>query len=979
MYLKSIRLDGFKSFADKTIFDLNKGITAIVGPNGSGKSNIVDAVRWVLGEQSVKSLRGASSMSDVIFSGSSNRNGLNKASVILTFNNSDKYLSSDFEEIEVKRSIYKSGESEYFINNTKVRLKDIQDLFIDSGSGIDSFNIISQGTVTDVVNSKPHERRVIFESAAGVLKYKKRKEESLRKLEKTKDNLNTVNLVINELETTINPLKEQAEVAKKYLELKEELKYNEIAITTRDITDINNEYKALKIKEEELTKKLDGMQKSTSTEKIEKLKFDLCKLDDTLAEKNKKILDLTEEISLLSSEKRITIERTKYEYSEDKIKNNLINLKEEELSLIKEIEVYNNEIDSINASIKEKETNINKTEIEYNDLISTHTYLNDDSKSLLKQKFALENRIDILENNILNNEKLPLSVKNILNNPRLNGIHDTIGNLIDIPEEYVLCTEVVLGAASNFIIVDNETSAKDAINYLKENKLGRATFFPINVLKPKKIDDETFEKIKEHKSFIDVASNLVQYNTKYETIVSNQLGNVIIVKDIDAMNEIGKLINYRYKIVTLSGEILNAGGSVTGGSEKRETGLISEKFELESLKLELVAEENKTKQHETEVNELDYNLKILENKLYQTKNRTNELNESLNRKNIDLKDLNSNLNNTIDEINGIANKQTNTLDKELESVLENFYELEKVKDLANSKLVKLKSEKDEIQTELSSIELETKKQISEYNSLNKEKNLKEIETNRIEVRLDNLLLKLNEDYKLTYDLAKHDYELELELDDARIKVNSLKNKIKALGEVNLGSISEYERVNERYTFLTTQANDLTESIENLLNVIKELDETMIDKFKNTFDRVNEEFKIVFKKLFRGGTGKLVLTDEENLLETGVEIIASPPAKNLKSLNMLSGGEKTLTAIALLFSILNIRIVPFCILDEVEAALDEANVDMFGTYLSEYKDKTQFIIITHKKRTMEYAKTLYGITMQESGVSKLVSVRLDEIN
>jgi len=981
MKLVSIKSHGFKSFADKIEITVNDGITGIVGPNGSGKSNIVDAVRWVLGEQSVKNLRGTNSMSDVIFQGSKTRSPLNRAWVSLTFDNSDHYLNTEFTTVDIKRVVYASGENEYYLNNTKVRLKDITELFIDSGSSTNSFSIISQGKISEILTGKPSDRRAIIEEAAGVLKYKKRKEESLRKLEKTNDNLSKVNLVIKELSINIEPLKKQAEDALKYKEYKNELDKIDIALIVTDITNLNNDYSKIKIELENLDQKISILDSESNVDnaKIETLKLEILKLDSEINKLIEEINNYNEGISNLNAKKQIISERKKYEVDDIKLENNLQLLKETELKLKKNINVLEESINEVEKELLKEQESLSNIELEYKTSIVRRANLNEVLSNQLRKEVSLKSKIDILTENINNNSRLPYAVKSILNNPRLRGIHNILISLIETEEIYAKAIEIALGYSKNVIVVDDELAAKDAINYLKENKLGRATFFPINVLKPKKIDDETFEKIKEHKSFIDVASNLVQYNTKYETIVSNQLGNVIIVKDIDAMNEIGKLINYRYKIVTLSGEILNAGGSVTGGSEKRETGLISEKFELESLKLELVAEENKTKQHETEVNELDYNLKILENKLYQTKNRTNELNESLNRKNIDLKDLNSNLNNTIDEINGIANKQTNTLDKELESVLENFYELEKVKDLANSKLVKLKSEKDEIQTELSSIELETKKQISEYNSLNKEKNLKEIETNRIEVRLDNLLLKLNEDYKLTYDLAKHDYELELELDDARIKVNSLKNKIKALGEVNLGSISEYERVNERYTFLTTQANDLTESIENLLNVIKELDETMIDKFKNTFDRVNEEFKIVFKKLFRGGTGKLVLTDEENLLETGVEIIASPPGKNLKSLNMLSGGEKTLTAIALLFSILNIRIVPFCILDEVEAALDEANVDMFGTYLSEYKDKTQFIIITHKKRTMEYAKTLYGITMQESGVSKLVSVRLDEIN
>ena len=540
MYLKSIRLDGFKSFADKTIFELKKGITAVVGPNGSGKSNIVDAVRWVLGEQSVKSLRG-SSMSDVIFSGSSTRNELNKASVTLTFDNSDKYLNSEFNEIEVKRSVYKNGDSEYFINNTRVRLKDINDLFMDSGSGTDAFNIISQGTVTDVVNSKPMERRVIFESAAGVLKYKKRKEESLRKLDKTKDNLTSVNLVINELENTIGPLKKEAEVANKYVELKDVLKNTEISLTTRDISDINKEYKDYKQKQDELNEKLEKMQQKSNNDNIEKIKLDIYKLDDEITLKNKSLLNLTEEISLLSSEKRITIERTKYEFSEDKIKNNLINLKEEELSLIKDIELCNNEIDGLNENIKQKQELQNKINRDLSDVVLKRTIFTDNINNLIKEKFSLENRIDILENNLLNNEKLPLSVKNILNNPRLEGIHNTIGNIINIKDEYLLCTDIVLGSAQNFIIVDNENSAKMAINYLKDNKLGRATFLPLNIIKSRMLDNNLIDRLNQINGYVGILSNLIDFDNNYKNIIENQLGNVIVAKDIDSMNLIAKI------------------------------------------------------------------------------------------------------------------------------------------------------------------------------------------------------------------------------------------------------------------------------------------------------------------------------------------------------------------------------------------------------------------------------------------------------
>jgi len=981
MKLLSIKSHGFKSFADKIEISVNDGITGIVGPNGSGKSNIVDAVRWVLGEQSVKNLRGSNSMSDVIFQGSKTRNPLSRAWVSLTFDNSDHYLNSEFTTIDIKRVVYSTGENEYYLNNSKVRLKDILELFIDSGSSTNSFSIISQGKISEILTGKPSDRRAIIEEAAGVLKYKKRKEESLRKLEKTNDNLSKINLVIKELSHNIEPLRKQAEDASKYKEYNNELTSIDIALIVSDITELNNEYSKLKLEIDTLNDKINSLDSISSKDnaKIESLKLEILKVDNEINKLITEVNNYNEGISNLNAKKQIISERKKYEVDDLKLENNLQILKENELKLEKNISILEENIKELENELTKELENQTNIENEYKTNIVKKANINEALSNQLRKEVSLKSKIDILNDNINNNAKLPYAVKSILNNPRLAGIHNILASLIETEEKYSKSIEIALGYSANVIVVDNEEAAKNAINYLKENKLGRATFYPISVITPKSIDTETYNKVKDHKDFIDLASNLVKYNTKYENIVLNQLANVIVVKDIDSMNEIGKLINYRYRIVTLSGEILNAGGSVTGGSSKKESGVISDKFELETLKLELNALENKTKSYESDANELDYNLKILENKLYQSKIKTSELKEILNRKNIDINDLKTNLNNVLEEIKGINNKMYNTLDKELESVLEQFYELEKLKDITNAKLEKLKSEKNDLQAELTEIELANKKQISEFNTLNKEKTTKEIEKNRLEVRLDNLLLKLNEEYKLTFDLAKKDYNLEIDIEEARSKVNNLKHKIKALGDVNLGSIAEFERVNERYTFLTNQATDLTESIEDLLNVIKDLDETMKERFKTTFDKVNEEFKVVFKKLFRGGTGKLVLTEEDNLLTTGVDIIASPPGKNLKSLNMLSGGEKTLTAIALLFSILNIRIVPFCILDEVEAALDEANVDMFGTYLKEYKDKTQFIIITHKKRTMEYAKTLYGITMQESGVSKLVSVRLDDIN
>ena len=976
MYLKSIRLEGFKSFADKTLFELKKGITAIVGPNGSGKSNIVDAVRWVLGEQSVKSLRGGAVMSDVIFSGSEHKDALNKASVTLTFDNSDRYLNSDFNEIEVKRSVYRTGESEYFINNTKVRLKDIQDLFIDSGSSTDAFNIISQGTVTDIVNSKPIDRRVIFESAAGVLKYKKRKEESLRKLDKTKDNLASVNLVIDELETTIGPLKEQAEVASKYVSLKDELKKEEISLMTRDITDLNKEYKNLKQKEEELNEKLDSMVKISNNVEIEKIKLDIYKLDDKLSEENKKILNLTEEISLLTSEKRIAVERTKYEYSDDKLKNNLINLKEEELNLIKEIEINNAEIDSLNSFIKNKKEVSNNKDIEFKNIISKRTIYTNDLNILIKDKFETENKIDILESNILNNERMPISVKNILNNPRLKGIHNTIGNLINVPEHLLLSADVVLASSSNFLVVDNELAAKDAINYLKDNKLGRATFLPLNIIKPRYLDESIIERLVQINGYVGVLSKLIDYDSKYQNIIDNQLGNVIVAKDIDSMNLIAKILEYKYRVVSLDGSIIYAGGSISGGTHVKNT-LTNNKIELEKNKNKLDEIKIKIDKLNVEIKNINNDYEIVNNNLISINNEIINLETVKNTKLKQLEDLEDRLKIVKSDIEGVSNIKENKLDKKLEKIMEKLNVLVIEKEKLEHKINEIKLNKDELNNKLSLLEQEVSKSNQEYKITSNELNAVSVSVGKLNVKLDNLLLYLNEEYNLTYEYAKENYDLDIEVDLVRSKVNKLKHEIKSLGEVNTGSIKEFERLNKRYEFLTNQRKDLELSMANLYEIITDMDNIMVEKFKTTFEKVRDEFSKVFKIMFQGGTGKLELTMPNDYLNTGIDMIIVPPGKKIHNTQSLSGGEKSLTAICLLFAILNVSPVPFIILDEVEAALDEVNVDLFGEFLNKKKLESQYILITHKKRMMEYADVLYGITMQNAGISKVVGVKLED--
>lgn len=978
MYLKNIRANGFKSFADKVDIEINRGITGVVGPNGSGKSNIVDAVKWVLGEQSVKALRGDSSMSDVIFAGSKSRGAQSRASVSLVFDNSDHYLNSEFNEIEIKRVVYKSGENEYYINNSKVRLKDITNLFLDSGAGKESFNIISQGAVADIINSKPEDRRVIFEEAAGVLKYKKRKEESFRKLDKTNENLARVNLLIDELLTTLTPLKEQSEKARKYLDYKGDLENIEIALIANDIEQLNEEYLKVKNHVNVLNEEVEklNLNNTTDSSKVEKLKLDSLKLDEEIDKKNEIINNLTQEIVELQSKKQITLERQKYEVDDAKLQENILSLKEEVLNLKQMMDTFTNEILTL------------KNELEVKQLRSMELIKVSDEKknrrNQLLSKIDLENRtimnlnnkIDILTDNINNDTKLPYSVRNIINNVRLTGIYGVLGKLIEVPEKYVIAIETSLGANNNVLVVKDSNSAKEAINYLKDNKLGRATFFPVSIIKPRNVMYEDLQKIKDLDGFIGTADTLVKYDEKIMNVVLNQLGNVIVVSDIDTLNKVGKLINYKYKIVTIEGDIQYSGGAITGGTIKNSSSVINQKYELDNLKKEVNSKKETLEKLEKELKEVNANLSSNAIDLENNQREVVLMTEKVQAKDNYLKEVKNNYDSKNSELEGALNKSNNSLDKELDEIVQLYYDKVALKEKESKELDKIKINKSELNTEIALLEKTYREMNREITSKQNELKIEEIKLGKMDVRLDNLLLTLNENYSLTYEKAHSDYSLDVEVETARLTVNNLKAKIKSLGEVNTGSIAEYERLNERYTFLTKQRDDLDKSVSSLLEVIQEMDELMKEKFVETFDRISVEFKEVFKKLFKGGEGVLELTDPSDILNTGIEISALPPGKKLNSIALLSGGEKTLTAIALLFAILNVKPVPFVILDEVEAALDEVNVDAFGNYLLSCKDRSQFIIITHKKRTMEYADALYGITMQESGVSKLVSVKLE---
>ena len=978
MYLKAIRAYGFKSFADKLNIEFDKNITAIVGPNGSGKSNIVDAVKWVLGEQSVKSLRASDSMTDVIFSGSKTRDPLKRASVTLVFDNSDNYLQCEFNEVEIKRTVYNTGENEYYINNAKVRLKDITNLFLDTSANSDSFNIISQGSVQNIIDSKPEARRSIFENAAGVLKYKKRKEESLRKLDKTNTNIKTVSLLIDEINETIEPLEEQSKIAKEYLEIKGTLEHLEVSLAALDINDINNELEENRKTIASIEQEILALTSSNNNDatNLELLKTNLLKLDDEISKLSAERLQIADSLTEQLSQKKIMLERQKYEIDEKVVENNLVELKEKENNLNKNISVKQIDLDNCLTERDELKTKIDELDNDYLNKKVNKSNLNNDLSTLNKKIIETQNEITSLEYNINNDVKVPTSVKSVLNR-HLDGVYDRIGNIYEVDDKYLNAIDIALGASSNFIVCEDETAAKKGIFYLKNANLGRATFFPLSVIKSRYLDIDTERILEKENGFVDIAANLIRCDKKFRNIIENQLGNVIVVNDIDSLNTIGKKINYRYRIVSLDGEILHSGGSITGGSSKSKDSINYDKQKLNNLLLQKKDYLDNYSKLEEEISSLEKDITSLEDNKIKYNQELVLLNEKFNTINNDLKNYNNMLSDLQNEISGLDAMSNNSLEKEIIKIVDLCNELENKQNILDKQIDDAKINRSNLSDEIAKEELKEKQGRAVINDKEKEKFALENNIGKLEIKLENNLALLSEKYNISYEVAKNEYVLDISPNQARKKLLECRKRIYAFGDVNTGAVKEYDRLKARYDFLTNQKEDLEKSCQSLLEMINEMDEIMKVKFKESFDKINEEFGVTFKTLFKGGKGYLKLTEPDDLLNTGVDVIAQPPGKNLNSIALLSGGEKTLTAIALLFAILNSKTVPFCIFDEVEAALDERNVDTFGEYLKSKKDKSQFILITHKKKTMEFADSLYGITMQESGVSKIVSVKLED--
>lgn len=979
MYLKEIQTYGFKSFADKMNFEFTNNINGIVGPNGSGKSNVVDAVRWVLGEQSNKSLRAADNIS-VIFSGSKSRRPLNSAMVNIIFDNTDRHLPIDFGEVSIKRILYRTGENEYYLNGEKCRLKDITELLTDSGAAKESFNIIGQGKIDEILTTKPYDRRVIFEEAAGVLKYKRRKEEAIRKLERTNNNINRVNDIINELETNLKPLEEQSSIAKKYLECKEKLTNYDISLMIYDVDTYSRELNLCKEEITSLNNEISELSKNNANYDVTIFtnKEKLNTIEEKLTNYNQKVLELTKILEQTDSDLKLLRERKKYQNTDSSlerittIKESILSNKNNQNTVEADISIYEKKIATCLEELNYLQDKILSLRNKNNSLTNQ---INNNTKEITNLKY----QINYLEESINNGTNIPKSVKSLLNNPLFSGVYGTIGSLINTKNEYSLAVSTSMGGAANYLVVSDRHLASRMVEYLKDKDLGRATFFPLDAIRPRYIDIDTLNKLPLCEGYINTLDKVLEYDQKYENIILNQFGNVLLVDNINNANKISKIINNKYKIVTLDGQLVNVGGSITGGSNIKTNDPIKQKYELSSYHDKVNSLVAKNNSMESQLVTNNTILKEYEDKIHAKNIDKLNCQDIIDSKKNNLTKLTITISSLEKELSDLEAITSNSASTEETNLLNKYYQIKEELDNITKEISLTKIERDKINNDLKDLENTSRTSTSNIAKLEKNLHDDELKSSRLEVKIDNILNSLNEDYSITYNEAKDKYILEIEPENIRKEVSSLKNAIKEYGLVNLGAIEEYERVSTRYNFLTKQKEDLNKAETTLLEIISDMDNIMKDKFVTTFNEIRKEFKEVFRELFKGGTADIYMTDPDNVLETGIELEATPPGKNLKNIQSLSGGEKTFTAISLLFAILNVRPVPFCLFDEVEAALDDANVDAFGEYLNKYRDKTQFIIITHKKKTMEFIDTLYGITMQESGVSKKVSVKLADLN
>lgn len=973
MYLKRIEIHGFKSFADKVDIEFQPGITGIVGPNGCGKSNISDAVRWVLGEQSVKSLRGAN-MSDVIFAGSEDRRAQNLAEVTLVFDNSDRFMKYDYNEVEITRRLYRqNNEAEYLINKQQCRLKDIVDLIMDTGLGKDSLSIISQGNISSFADNKPEERRGIFEDAAGVSKYKKRKLESIRKLERTKENLERIGDIVAELEKQVGPLKRQKDKAEKYLELKEKLTAVEVNVLVKEITEAKKSLDVLSkeiknLNEQQASLDADILMKENSNDDIKKKMY---QLDQEVNSLQSKLLEAVSNVSKLETAKVEIDQKRKHALqsaSKENLQENIANMKAILSDIVNE---YNDRVERLNSTEQDLKQLTRDQENRNKRLTELKNELNQLSSQINKNRSRKEILLDAIENK----SNYHQSIKTVLNLAKSNrNIIGVLGELITTQKDYELAISSALGGAIEFVVTSDDQTARETIKFLRNNKAGRATFLPVSTMKPRQIRLEHLEVCNTMAGFLGVASDFITYDDKIGNVVLNQLGNIIVAKDLETANAISKAVFARYRVVTLEGDIVNVGGSLTGGSINQQRSSLVQKRELEQLAITLEQQETEFVKKRKLHNALDNEIKDVSHILLQkqmayaklevvVQSKKEELiktkteYESLTEQSIELDDFKSGKteNKLIDQLNE-AIKYRDMLTEEIKSKRE--------------MRMAYANENEALDVELRTIR---KDQKGIQNAINENT----IKATKLETMLNNYLTRLNDEYHMTYEYAVEQYQEEINVEQAKEEVYDLRTQIKRLGNVNLDAIEEYKVISERYENMNTQRIDLLEAQDRILAAIKEMDEIMVTRFSETFEKINVEFNHVFRSLFGGGKAKIKYSDPTNILETGIDIDVQPPGKAVQNISLFSGGEKALIAISCLFAILRVKPIPMCILDEVEAALDIANVERFAKYLREFSSTTQFIVVTHREGTMEECDLLYGATMQQKGVTKLVSVKLEE--
>ena len=1180
MYLKRLEMQGFKSFADKTVLEFMPGITAVIGPNGSGKSNISDSIRWILGEQSMKSLRGTKTQ-DIIFAGTQSRKSLGFAEASLVFDNTDGTLPIEYSEVTVTRKIYRSGETGYYINKAPCRLKDVVELFMDTGIGRDGYSIIGQGKIDEILSNKSEDRRHIFEEAAGIVKYRSRKEETEKKLEQTKLNLLRINDILTEIEGNLEPLQMQADKAKKYLNLKEELKNIEVGLFIYNIEKYRQALEELTSDEEIMNSTLN--QEEGKLEKIKILKEELKDRIDEITlqienmqnigfESQKEIEKLNSNINLAEAKIKNNIENTELYQKEikeleEKIENlkqdieqkqnkkdnlkqnkekfeNELKAKEEELKKLteklssKEIEIeakkkqveenidkkyeLQTEISTQTANIDNIEKrqkqikqeidanilNLDRTRMKREDIAKGFYQIENNRNKVLKsienidsQKQEIDKKIKEFDLQIINNtndmrmkqsrynflvetekekEGYIKSVKSLLIDCEKikelgKGMHGVLANIISVPSEYETAIEMCLGASLQNIVTDTEEDAKKLVEHLRKNNLGRASFLPITSVKGKKLDSIKGKKI----GVVGVASDLVKFDKKYEQIILSLLGRTVVVDNMQNAINLAKENNYSFRIITIEGDVINPSGAITGGSVAKKTvNILGRSREIEVLEKELKGlrnkisklEEDKEKYVDSSENiieevqslekqlqeidityatekqriiSIDENIEQIQNRIDKLKEEVEKTEKSKNetlaskqknkeciekmskqneedQKIIDefsnankesqkyIDDLNLDITNlkisvssfnesevSIQEMTEMIMKEieTHTKNKDnkclqiknaisendkLKIEIENTkQEIEKVKSkVSNSgeNIDKMKKERIEKNEKLSKKEEEQTEQFKKIEELKAQITKIEVKKTKTEEDITDVINKMWEEYELTPNNAG-EYQKPENVAVTQRRVNVLRTDIKELGSVNVDSIEEYKKLKDRYDFMCEQRLDLEDTMSKLRKVIQDMTETMKQQFKEKFEIINKNFGEVFKELFGGGMAEVTLTDEENILECGIDITVQPPGKKLQNMTLLSGGEKAFTAIALLFAILKINPAPFCVLDEIEAALDDVNVYRYAEYLKKFAKETQFLVITHRKGTMEAADTVYGVTMEEKGISKLLSMKL----